>query len=348
MNQLEEQYIIRIRVFAIMMIVMLHVCAPVRDQWEVMVTANWFVGAILDSLGRAGVPLFVMISGALLLPRKEEWSVFYKKRFSRILLPMFFWSVVFALFWQWQWQLKEEVTIVQLLVNIFSGPAYYHLWYFYMLLGLYIAAPFLQVLVQNLTKKRLEFLLLIWILFRFLLPTIFAQVSVWFNFYIGLGIQFNFPDLYIGYFILGYYLHLYGIPIKLRNQGLWFFLITVLQASASALVYYKTGSYKDFMVLPSAITVLVQAILFYSWMQNLKSSTTKRWMTLISTASFGIYLIHPLIIELFHMGIGNYHIDAKISDTIFSIPLTWISTFSVSTLIILILMRIPYLKRLVR
>ena len=75
MNELEGQYLNRVRVFAIMMIVLLHVSAPVRDQWHAMATANWFVSAIFDSFGRAGVPLFVMISGALLLPKKEDWGI---------------------------------------------------------------------------------------------------------------------------------------------------------------------------------------------------------------------------------------------------------------------------------
>ena len=81
MNELEGQYLNRVRVFAIMMIVLLHVSAPVRDQWHAMATANWFVSAILDSFGRAGVPLFVMISGALLLPKKEDWGIFLQKTF---------------------------------------------------------------------------------------------------------------------------------------------------------------------------------------------------------------------------------------------------------------------------
>lgn len=345
MVRIEEQYIVRIRVFAIMMIVLLHVSAPVRDQWHVMASVNWFISAIFDSFGRAGVPLFVMISGSLLLPRNEEWVTFYKKRFSRILLPMFFWSLVYGIFWYWQ--IKEDLSLTQLLINVFGGPTYYHLWYFYMLLGLYIATPFFQVLVQNLTKKRIEFLLLIWILFRFILPFIFGQLSVWFNIQLSFGIQQNFPDLYIGYFILGYYLRKYGIPFKFNYYGLLFISITLIQTFISAAIYKKTGSYQEMMILPSSLTVLIQATLFYAWMQNMKNLSIPQWMKHISVASFGIYLIHPLVIEILRLGIGEFHIDAKMSDTILSIPATWAVTFCFATIVIIILLKIPYLKRLV-
>jgi len=328
-----------------MMIVLLHVSAPVRDQWHVMATANWLVSAIFDSFGRAGVPLFVMISGALLLPKKEEWRIFYKKRFSRILLPMFFWSFIFALLWQWQ--LGEKKSIVQLIFKIIAGPTYYHLWYFYMLLGIYIATPFLRVLVQNLNKKQLELLILLWIVFRFVLPGTFGQLSIWFNFDMSIGIQQNFPDLYLGYFILGYYLHQHGLPFKLKNGGLWFIIVTIIQMIASAAIYNKAGAYQELMILPYSITVLFQALFFYSWMQNLKTTTTPKWMTIISVSSFGIYLIHPLIIEGLRIGIGKYHLDAKIADTLFSIPITWLTTFCLSAISVLLLLKIPFLKKLV-
>jgi len=345
MNELEGQYLNRIRVFAIMMIVLLHVAAPVRDQWHVMATANWFISAILDSFGRAGVPLFIMISGALLLPKKEEWETFYKKRFSRILLPMFFWSFVFALLWQWQ--LGESKSIIQLILKIFAGPTYYHLWYFYMLLGIYIVTPFIRILVQNLEKKQVELLLLIWIIFRFILPGAAGQFNIWFNYDFSIGIQQNFPDLYIGYFILGYYLHVYGAPLKSKKLGLWFFIISVLQAFASAAIYTKVGSYQELVISPYSITVLFQATIFFLWIKNRERKTIPRWMQLISTASFGIYLIHPLLIEGMRIGIGKYHLDAKISDTLFSIPITWVATFLLSFAIIALLLKFRYAKKIV-
>ena len=345
MNELEGQYLNRVRVFAIMMIVLLHVSAPVRDQWHAMATANWFVSAIFDSFGRAGVPLFVMISGALLLPKKEDWVFFYKKRFSRILLPMFFWSFIFALLWQWQ--LGENKSIIQLILKIFAGPTYYHLWYFYMLFGIYIATPFFRVLVQNLAKKQVELLLLIWIVFRFILPGAAGQFHIWFNFDFSIGIQQNFPDLYIGYFILGYYLHVYGMALKLKKLGQWFFIISVFQAFASAAIYNKVGTYQELIIMPYSITVLLQATIFFLWIKNRQKYSMPHWMQSISNASFGIYLIHPLLIEGMRIGIGKYHLNAKISDTLFSIPITWLTTFLLSFALIALLLKIPYLKKIV-
>lgn len=343
MSRTEESSIIKIRVFATMMVVLLHVSAPVRDQWHSMADMNWFIGAIFDSLGRSGVPLFVMISGALLLPRLSDWREFYRKRFTRILIPMFIWSILYAFFWEWQ--TVGNRSLIEILFSILSGPTYYHLWYFYMLIGLYLVTPFIQVLVHNLTKQRLEFLLILWIIIRLIIPNLQFQLSTWFNFQLGFGFQFNFPDLYLGYFILGYYLRVFGLPFKIGSKGWLFFGVTLLQTALSAAVYARSGVYQEFMIMPYSPTVLLQATLFFCWMIERKEQPVASWMSILNSCSFGLYLIHPFIIELLKTGFKSLSLSSRSMDTIGSIPATWLVTMILSTAIIYVLIKIPYISR---
>jgi surface polysaccharide O-acyltransferase-like enzyme len=343
MSKPEEFSIVKIRVFATLMVVLLHVSAPVRDQWHMMADANWFIGAVFDSLGRAGVPLFVMISGALLLPRLTDWREFYRKRFTRILIPMFIWSILFAFFWEWQ--TAGTRSVFEILFSFLSGPTYYHLWYFYMLVGLYLIAPFIQVLVRHLTQKQLELLLVFWIVIRLLIPNLQNQLSVWFGFQLGFGFQFNFPDLYLGYFILGYYLRVFGLPFKIGSKGILFFGITILQAILSAAVYARSGTYQEFMIMPFSPTVLLQATLFFCWMTESKKQSVPSWMGILNVCSFGIYLIHPLIIELMRIGYNGFSLGAQSMDTIVSIPATWLLTVLISGVIVFLLMKVPFVRR---
>ena len=59
---------------------------------------NPFWVGVLNSICRTAVPLFVMISGFLLLPIKEEMTPFFKKRFTRVAIPFVIWCVLYAVY----------------------------------------------------------------------------------------------------------------------------------------------------------------------------------------------------------------------------------------------------------
>ncbi len=334
-----------IRGCAILMVVLLHVSAPVRDQWQSMANANFIIGAIFDSLGRSGVPLFLMISGALLLGREEDPLTFYKKRFSRIILPFLFWSFLYAFFSSWQ--NNQAVHIGKLINSILWGPSYYHLWYLYMLMGIYLIAPFIQVLVKNLSKRHLEILLVLWFIFKLMLPQLSGQIKIWLNTDFGIGIHSHFPDLYLGYFLLGYYLFTYRPFSQITKPGMWFIGIALIQAMLSLLIYWKTNAYQELMIMPSSPTVVLQAALFTCWAQRMQKQSFTRIVTLISGLSFGVYLLHPILIELLKLGVFGVSISAHMADTIVSIPLTFVLVTFFSFCAIYLGQRIPFFKKLI-
>lgn len=136
-----------LRNFAAILVVWLHVTA------NIPFAENSLSVRCLTAVNAAGfiaVPLFVLISGALLLHQSAEESLFafYKKRMNRILVPTIFWSFLFLLIARYQ---NPSITLKNMLFMCLRGKPYYHLWYMYMLVGLYLIAPALKILFRQIS-----------------------------------------------------------------------------------------------------------------------------------------------------------------------------------------------------
>jgi len=115
-----------------------------------------------DSIARSAVPLFVMLTGALLLqPNKvdEPLGVFFKKRWNRIGINVIFWG---AIFFAWDFLVRgQSLSVVSILQGVFAGP-YVHFWYVYILIGLYLITPLLRVVVAHADWRIIRYFLIIW------------------------------------------------------------------------------------------------------------------------------------------------------------------------------------------
>ena len=141
---------------------------------------KWW-GAVYGSLLRPCVPLFVMITGALLLPVKGEVAPFYRKRIGRVFWPFLIWSVIYNLF-PWITGLMgvapevildffpysgEEVMRQSLDVSlgyIAQMPFNFslldvHMWYIYLLIGLYLYMPVFSAWVEKASRDAFRSLL---------------------------------------------------------------------------------------------------------------------------------------------------------------------------------------------
>ena len=161
---------------------------------------SWGFVSVYQSIAvTTGVPLFLMMTGALLLEptKKESLTVFFRKRWVRIGLPLIFWG---AIYFVWDFTVRNlpfsGLTILQ---GILNGP-YSQFWYMYVLIGLYLLTPVLRVFIANAEHVLVKYFIFIWIigvavLPSFLLITPFALNS---NVFVLTG--------YVGYFVLGTYL----------------------------------------------------------------------------------------------------------------------------------------------
>ena len=108
-------------------------------QWEYIV--------IINVARRFAVPVFIMMSGALLLSTKSDIFTFFKRRLLGVLLPFVSWSLIYEVYLTY-WGIKRDV-----LIDIYTDNVMYHFWYIYMILGVWCLYPILRKLVRILDDK---------------------------------------------------------------------------------------------------------------------------------------------------------------------------------------------------
>lgn len=330
-----------LRVLSIFVVVGIHVVSKIinsttTDDWI------WHFANVFDAGLRWCVPVFFMLSGALLLTRDKEESVreFLRKRLSKVVIPLIFWSFIYTLYNIYE--LGESYTAYEILVQFLTDDIYYHLWFLYTITGLYIMAPFLKILVDYMDKKTFQAFLLFWIVFASFLPFL----PKFLEFEIALDAGLFQP--YIGYFLLGAYLVLYPVPRKyLMPLGI-----------LAAISYFATlwGTYYLNIGLPAGEfdqffyehyrpnNLLITLFIFIGFQHMANKIKPNALITRISTATFGIYVIHPLIQIYLNKFFG---LNETTFNPIISVPLVWIIIFTISFVIILAMQKLPVINRLV-
>lgn len=340
----------KIRFIAIFLIILLHTSGyPYRflsPETTTMDIINWFTVNAYDVLGKVGVPLFVMLSGALLLnPDKadEPLRVFYKKRLNRIALPFIFWTIIYFI-WTFIF-LDWSPTLFNVTQGLISG-SYYHLWYLYLIMGLYAVTPILRVLIKHLDRKLFTYLLTLWFVGTTITP--FIHTFTEFNFH---PVAFVFFD-WVGYFLLGSYLVKNKIQLSkaylVAFLGLFGAVLGDWLVTAMAGQLY-TGYFHNYMsptIIIGSTTLFL--ILISSKRSKIEShSKLAQVIQWVSKNTLPIYLIHMIILITFTNGVFGYYLNTITFIPLLDVPIFTFIVFGVSSSIIFILKKIPYFKKLV-
>ena len=298
--------------------------------------------AIYGSLLRPSVPLFVMMTGLLLLPvKKQPLDKFYKKRIYRVLFPFLIWSVLYSMF---PWvtgvlglpkeiigdffcytQGQESQSLIDSLKDVAMIPFNFshkenHMWYIYLLIGLYLYMPFFSAWIENADRKTKRAFLLIWIISLFI-PYLKEYVAnclfersgyvfgtdTWNEF----GLFYYFAG-FNGYLLLGHY-------VKKGND--WSLMKTfILCILMFAVGYYIT--YTGFSTTASnpnatetemelfftfcSPNVLLMTLATFLLLQKvvITNSTVIKVLANMTQCGFGIYMVHYFVVGPFFLSIG--------------------------------------------
>ena len=283
------------RWLAAMAVVLLHCASQGLSDESAHGTLAWTAANIFDSAMRWCVPVFVMISGALLLEpgTAVPTRVFYGRRMARIVLPLVFWTMFYIGWRIVSAQLDQtEVPWTAWAKMVANGKPYYHLWYLYMLLGLYLFTPFVRRAYQA-SSPRTRLLAVGLILGIAVIQSALASGREQTGFFLTWFTPF------LGYFVLGRLL--FDGHVRLPCAVL--LLITSIVVTAvgihtmSSPTDLNTYFYSNF-----SLTVPVMAIAVYHLVLNgPKLPRLAKWVPL----TFGIYLIHPALIDV-AMRVGLY------------------------------------------
>lgn len=317
---------------------MLHVTAPILEQFNEIPMFTWNVGNFYDSITRFCVPIFFMLSGALLLSKDYELSHFIKKRFLRILPPFLFWSLVYIIYDLIKGS-KDFNSIIEMVLyfvrKLFHGSQY-HLWFIYTIMGLYLFVPIVRKWIKNATKKEILYFLLLWMI------TIIYGIPI-LKVYLPKIYLINFSG-YLGYMVLGYYLSRLKqpkkyVPIILIVLGV---CITIMGTHFLTTASSNFNSYFYGYLTPNVLIVSIGIFLLFKGLK-IQSQRISSVLEYISRYSFGIYLSHVLILKL----LTEIGFNWSFTNAIFSIPLVTLVTITIATIFIHFGKKIKFVSTLI-
>ncbi|MFH8136141.1 acyltransferase [Pantoea osteomyelitidis] len=130
-------WIDNLRAVACMMVIMIHTTTWYITGPEAVSGIRWDLANLLNSASRVCVPLFFMISGYLFFGERSA----QKRHFLRIVLCLLFYSAVSLVYIAWLTPISEGRSLLKLL----QKPVFYHLWFFFAIIGIYLLSPVIQV-----------------------------------------------------------------------------------------------------------------------------------------------------------------------------------------------------------
>ena len=329
------------RIAAIFAVVWLHVAAALVTKTE-LGSGYWWIGNGYDAAVRWSVPVFVMISGALLLDpaRRDSLSDFYHKRMARIVWPILFWSAFFLLFSLLKGQIKgEPLSGMDLLGKLGQGRPYYHMWFLYMIVFLYLFTPFFRMVVAACSRRELAFLIGAGLLLA-------AGKSI-FSSWLAEPDQF-FPVWflnYVPYFFLGYWIRTDArrpaIPIL---AGVVLLCVLMTMFGFWWLANYRNLELGMYCYGYLSLTVIPMSVAMMYWLKAWQNPIFSAAVTQkLSLLSFGVYLTHPIMLDMAtFFGFGPQRIHPLLA-----VPLLALLAFGASLLLSWLISQLPLLRRVV-
>jgi len=318
-----------VRVCALLAVIVLHVAAvPVTHFRELPLNGWWWANAY-DSLARPCIPLFVMLSGALLLTSRD-WNVhtFVRRRVGKVVIPFVAWSAIYA---AWNYVLHGQPTSVARFLRHLAGgmgdPVQTHLWYLPLILSLYLLLPIVRIYTTNASLRNQLFFALLWLFVTVLRPPLEAA---------GVPIGFYLDPLFgfIGYFVLGATIWTFAPRRLPRHWGAVAGIVFVGGYAVTAIGTYeltvlRNGDLDETYysnLAPNVILMSVSAFMLLrdlgTWLQERRADyrRTVRFLGLASEASFGAYLIHMIVVETLGYGLLGFTVSSLTGPTALVVP----------------------------
>lgn len=335
------------RILAAFAIVMIHAST---ETWasSPIGSAAWNTMNFYDAISRWGVPVFVMISGALFLGREHTYKKLFQKNILHILIVFIVWNLVYATVpYIRHPEMLQPSSVVDRFFELGN-----HLWFLLMILGIYLIVPMLRKIVEN-EKIAWAFVILSFIFAVFLPQAIDLlklgsdSAAAIINRFVS-ALKLNFVLGYPGYFVLGYLLHKTALKTGVR---ITLYLLGLLGAAATVfgtwLLSVQEGKvnllffdYITVNVFFTAVAVFVAVKQLFD--RPIKSEKGSNWLAFFSRCTFGVYLVHPLLIQfavnLFRFDVANWF-------PILSIPVFAIVIFVISSLISFVMNKIPFVRK---
>lgn len=335
-----------LRFLAMLSVIVMHVCGGIMKEIPSK-SFNFIVMNSLITMITWCIPIFVMISGGLFLNPKREITTkkLFSKYIKRFVVAFLFWAIIYQIYYYVSAKVTggDVLNWKGIICETIVGP--YHMWYLYMLTGVYITIPILRKITES--KAITEYFIFVFLIFSFLqnygvnMPVIGNVISaIMDKTYLPIGV------MYIGYFILGFYIKNFNISRKVE-YALYILAVLLLIINCIVFAIYVLkdvdGIWSVKYLMPN---IIIEASAIYTFfvkrVSKIKfSERTVKIFSKLTEYGFGVYLVHALINEL--VGLTGW--TAVTISPFVSIPLLTIVVYSVSLLVTVAIRKIPFIGK---
>jgi len=335
------------RIIAIFFVVQSHSLYISSKSSEIVA----FISFILLHLEKICVPLFVMLSGSLLLKKEEGLVVFAKKRVLKVLVPWVLWTGIY-MWYRLTYSPAQNSFVTEFFHNTYSPVVqWFHffvhtfitiLWFLPVIVALYLLTPLLKIIIKRVPTYFAGILILLWFILISVIPYL-TNKTVYFTYELTMRTIMQ----YVGYYFLGYYLiwkkhwkfifYLLPLPIII---GLFPELFSAFPIDRQYIQGFSANYMTPGIIMASIASFLFLFYIFRSVkIKNAINSKTQKIILALSKASLGVYIIHGVVID--QMRYVLYPQFDNFNALIFY-PLL---IFAISAIIVIVIQQIPILRR---
>lgn len=330
-------YIEIIRIIACFMVIINHVNSLVLTNNNFLNSTFYCIGFCLCKIG---VPLFLLITGALILAKQYDYRKVFKC-ILKVFLPVIGISLILTI----KNDGIENFGLLIFIKNIISEPYIVPYWYIYALIGIYLTVPFLQKMIKNFKNKDY----LIFILIFLFIPSFINSLSSYLNININNNFKLAFFPIVSSIVVCGNFISKIKLDKKYFIISVLSFLIAYILMFISMYIPYLNtkeisftlDSWNSFPVIIMSISVYY--IIRYLFENKKTNDKIKNIIYKIGSCTFGIYLIHTLCYDrIYNFGFMQYLFNLN---SILGIIILDLLVFVICMIIIYILKKIPIVKK---
>ena len=318
-----------LRAVSMIMVITVHVSNVYSRSFGFIGNGSFIVSLFFNTISRISVPIFLMISGALLLDREFNKKKYFKRLIKFIILIVI-WDIIYLV-----WEYYYLGVTYDISYKLLFEPYRAHLWFLYTILLLYAIQPLLRLIMHKSNIVIKIILLVIWLLLS-TLSIVNYYISIYFTVF-----------SYIGFFILGKYLYDFAKNNNIKKYNILLIIIMIVCFTISILLNYTTSirrhTFYNFYFAYRVPFIMIPSFAFYIMViGNYTKDTLNKIIMKLSDLSFGVYLIHGIFLDVTVKIFIYQNINALIG-----IPLFTFIIFICSILSVYILKKIKIIKYIV-
>lgn len=289
----KKLHIEMLRIIAVVMVVLNHSDLYYTYYTNTDNIFTFTVSLLVSCICKVNVPLFMMITGALLIPKAEDWKIILKKRVSRMVIVLVGFSALIYGLKCFAWH-QDIFSVEGFVRKLLTGEIQTSYWYLYEYIGILMMLPFLGVIARNIDRNCVKYFAIIGMIFKIGLPIV--------SFVTGYSFSLNLFVLEnsVFYVLMGYFAERIITDEQCEQIAYWKIaggLITSIVITAGLVLIDKNrnGEYHEYI-----LNMLTPAMVLFIYMGTRKifiqhhPVKTAGIISCLGSCAFGVYLLEHI------------------------------------------------------